>query len=54
MNAEQIALIGSLASVGFGFFAFVWKKLIKPAIRFLDDQDDIKKSIETIGYDVGM
>lgn len=30
----------------------MWKKLVKPAIKFLDDQDDIKKSIETIKGEV--
>ena len=52
MNAEMVALIGSLVSVAGGFLAFIWKKLVKPAIKFLDDQDDIKKSIETIRSEV--
>lgn len=52
MNAEMVALIGSLVSVAGGFVAFIWKKLVKPAIKFLDDQDDIKKSIETIRSEV--
>ena len=30
----------------------MWKKLVKPAIKFLDDQEDLKKSIETIKGEV--
>ena len=51
-DAETItfasAIAGALASVG----AFMWKKLVKPAIKFLDDQEDLKKSIQTIKSEV--
>ena len=35
-----------------GFSLFIWKRLIKPTQAFLEDQDDIKESIETIRKEV--
>lgn len=35
-----------------GFSLFIWKRLIKPTQEFLEDQDDIKESIETIRKEV--
>ena len=51
-DAETITwattLAGAVASAG----VFMWKKLVKPAIKFLDDQEDLKNSIETIKSEV--
>lgn len=52
MTSELIAIIGSVCSLLAGSFAFAWKKLIKPAIKFLDDQEELKKSIQTIKNEV--
>ena len=41
MTSELIAIIGSVCSLLAGSFAFAWKKLIKPAIKFLDDQESV-------------
>ena len=51
-TAESIALIGTAASTLFAFFMFLYKKLIKPAIKLMDDHEDIKKSIGIIKAEV--
>ena len=51
-DAETVAMASTLAGAIFSGGSFMWKKLVKPAIRFLDDQEDLKKSIETIKGEV--
>ena len=49
---ELLTLIFSILG-GLGTFAmFVWKKLIVPAQKFIEDHDDVKESIETIKNEV--
>ncbi len=51
-DAETITWATTLAGAVFSAGVFMWKKLMKPAIKFLDDQEDLKKSIETIKSEV--
>jgi len=51
-DAESITFAGALAGIITSGGIFAWKKLIRPAIKFLDDQEDLKKSIETIRSEV--
>jgi hypothetical protein len=51
-DAEGLALASTIAGILTSVSIFMWKKLVKPAIQFLDDQEDIKKSIETIKGEV--
>ena len=52
LDAESITIASTLAGAIFSGGVFMWKKLVKPAIKFLDDQEDLKKSIETIKGEV--
>lgn len=51
-DAESLAMASTVAGVITSLSIFMWKKLVKPAINFLDDQEDLKKSIETIKGEV--
>jgi transcriptional regulator with PAS, ATPase and Fis domain len=47
-NTENIAFLFSIIG-GLGtFFSLVWMKVIKPAIKLLNDHESVSKSIETI------
>ena len=50
--SEIIAIVLPLLGAIGGLFAFVWKKLIKPANGFLKDHEKIKASIQTIKEEV--
>ena len=50
--SEVIAIVLPLLGAIGGLFAFVWKKLIKPANGFLKDNEKIKASIQTIKEEV--
>jgi hypothetical protein len=52
LNAESLAIAGSLAGIISSCGIFMWKKLVKPAIKFLEDQEEIKQSIKTIKSEV--
>lgn len=51
-DAESLAMASTIAGIVTSVSIFMWKKLVKPAINFLDDQEDLKKSIETIKGEV--
>ena len=50
--SEIIAIVLPLLGAIGGLFAFVWRKLIKPANGFLKDHEKIKASIQTIKEEV--
>ena len=50
--SEVIAIVLPLLGAIGGLFAFVWRKLIKPANGFLKDHEKIKASIQTIKEEV--
>ena len=50
--SEVIAIVLPLLGAIGGLFAFVWRKLIKPANSFLRDHEKIKASIQTIKEEV--
>ena len=50
--SEIIAIVLPLLGAIGGLFAFVWRKLIKPANGFLKDHEKIKTSIQTIKEEV--
>ena len=50
--SEVIAIVLPLLGAIGGLFAFVWRKLIKPANSFLKDHEKIKASIQTIKEEV--
>ncbi len=52
IDPESLAMASTLAGIMASLGIFMWKKLVKPAIKFLDDQEDLKKSIETIKGEV--
>jgi len=51
-DAESLAIASGLAGVASSGIIFIWKKLLKPAIKFLEDQEEIKQSIKTIKNEV--
>ena len=51
-DAETLALYSTLAGIIGSASVFLWKKLLKPAVKFLDDQEDLKESIDTIKGEV--
>ena len=51
-DAESLAIAGSVAGIISSASIFMWKKLVKPAIKFLEDQEEIKQSIKTIKSEV--
>ena len=52
LDAESLAIVGSLAGIISSCGIFMWKKLVNPAIKFLKDQEEIKQSIKTIKSEV--
>ena len=50
--SEILAIVLPLLGAISGLFAFVWRKLIKPANSFLRDHEKIKASIQTIKEEV--
>ena len=50
--SDIIAIVLPLLGAIGGLFAFVWRKLIKPANGFLKDHEKIKASIQTIKEEV--
>jgi len=51
-DAETITIATTAAGALLSGGMFMWKKLFKPAIKFLEDQEDLKNSIETIKGEV--
>lgn len=51
-DAESLAMASTLAGIICSVIVFLWKKLIKPAIKLMDDHEDIKKSIDVIKGEV--
>ncbi len=51
-DAETITFATAIAGAVVSSGAFMWKKLVQPAIKFLEDQEDLKKSIQTIKSEV--
>lgn len=51
-DAESLAMASTLAGIFCSVIVFLWKKLIKPAIKLMDDHEDIKKSIDVIKGEV--
>jgi hypothetical protein len=51
-DAESLAIFSGLIGVISSGIIFLWKKLLKPAIKFLDHQEEIKQSIKTIKNEV--
>jgi transcriptional regulator with PAS, ATPase and Fis domain len=52
LDAESLAIMGSVAGIISSCGIFMWKKLVNPAIKFLKDQEEIKQSIKTIKSEV--
>ena len=48
LSHDTLLFIFTLISGLTGFFIFVWKRLIQPTQKFLETQEDVKASIETI------
>ena len=51
-DSESLAMASTLAGIIGSVSIFLWKKLIKPAIKLMDDHEDIKKSIDVIKGEV--
>ena len=51
-DAELLAMASTLAGLVCSVILFLWKKLVKPAIKLMDDHEDIKKSIDVIKGEV--
>ena len=51
-DAELLAMASTLAGLTCSVILFLWKKLVKPAIKLMDDHEDIKKSIDVIKGEV--
>ena len=52
LDAESLAMASTLAGIVTSITVFLWKKLLKPAIRLMDDHEEIKKSIDIIKGEV--
>lgn len=52
LDAESLAMASTLAGIVTSVTVFLWKKLLKPAIRLMDDHEEIKKSIDIIKGEV--
>ncbi len=52
LDAEFLAMASALASIVTSISVFLWKKLLKPAIKLMDDHEEIKKSIDIIKGEV--
>jgi len=52
LDAESLAMASTLAGIITSITVFLWKKLLKPAIRLMDDHEEIKKSIDIIKGEV--
>ena len=52
LSHDTLLFAFTLASGFSGLSLFVWRRLIKPTQRFLEDQEDVKTSIETIRQEV--
>tara|TARA_Y100001973_G_C5185600_1_gene327648 strand:- start:828 stop:1412 length:585 start_codon:yes stop_codon:yes gene_type:complete len=51
-DAESLAMASTLAGIVTSIVIFLWKKLLKPAIKLMDDHEEIKKSIDIIKGEV--
>jgi len=52
LDAESLAMASTLAGIVTSITVFLWKKLLKPAIKLMDDHEEIKKSIDIIKGEV--
>mgnify|MGYP003144613148 FL=1 len=52
LDAESLAMASTLAGIVTSVTVFLWKKLLKPAMRLMDDHEEIKKSIDIIKGEV--
>ena len=52
LDAESLAMASTLAGIATSVTVFLWKKLLKPAMRLMDDHEEIKKSIDIIKGEV--
>ena len=51
-DAETIVIVGTAASTLFAFLMFLYKKLVKPTMKFMEDYEDTKQSIKIIKAEV--
>jgi len=52
LDAETISYASAVAGVVTSVGIFVWKKLVKPTIKFLGEYENLKEAIETIRSEV--
>jgi len=52
VNPEDITLIVTMIGTLFSFLGFLWLKILRPAAKFMNNQEEALESIETIKHEI--